>query len=117
MVVTIVVVAMVLTGAGFLLAASYMALSVAYSAAIAAAIVGSVLVLVAGLLWLVSEAIANRRRKHGGGILPVAQAAVGAQSGNDAVHQIVGALKQESPLSVLAAAAGILVGLFLHNRR
>ena len=50
-------------------------------------------------------------------MLPVAQAAVGAQSGNDAVHQIVGALKQESPLSVLAAAAGILVGLFLHNRR
>lgn len=116
MVVTIVVVAMVLTGAGFLLAASYAALKIAFTGAIAAAIVGGALVLAAGFLWLVSQAMANRRHdRNGGG--PVARAAIGMQSGGEAVDQIVGALKQESPLSVLAAAAGILVGLFLNSRR
>lgn len=116
MVVTIVIALLALIGMAFLVAASYMALKTVFAAAIAAAIVGGGLVLIAGFLWLVSEALANRRRSKGG-VLPVAQAAVGAQSGDDAIHQIVGALKHESPLSVLAAAAGILVGLFLQGRR
>lgn len=113
MVVTIVVVVLMLTGAGFLLAASFMALKVVYTAAIAAAIVGGGLVLAAGFLWLVSEALANRRRNRAGPL----SFANATKPADETADQIVSALKQESPLSVLAAAAGILVGLFLHNRR
>jgi hypothetical protein len=98
-----------------MVAASYLGLSAIYPPALAALMVGGGLIILAGFIWLVSEAMANRRRSHGG-IAPLARAAVGAQSGEDAVNQIVGALKQESPLTVLAAAAGLLFGLFMRNR-
>lgn len=104
-----------LTGIGFLLSASFMALSEIYSPAVAAAIVGGSLVLVAGIVWLVST-MAKRHRSDGA-LAPIARAAVGVQSSDDTVNQIVGALKQDSPLTVLAAAAGLLFGLFMRGRR
>lgn len=99
-----------LTGAGFLLAAAYLELSVLYSPSIAAAIVGGALVLIAGALWFAG------RSRPSGALMPMAQAAVGVQSGDEAVEKIVTALKQESPLTILAAAAGLLFGLFLRGR-
>jgi hypothetical protein len=104
-------VGLLLTGAGFLLAAAYLELSVLYSPSIAAASVGGALVLIAGALWLTA------RSKPRGALMPMAEAAVGVQSGDEAVQKIVTALKQESPLTVLAAAAGLLFGLFLRGRR
>jgi len=115
MVSTIVVIALAVTGAAFVIASSYLALSSIYPPALAALLVGGGLVILAGFIWLVSEAMANRRRSHGA-IAPMARAAAGVQSGDDAVDQIVSALKQESPLSVIAAAAGVLFGLLMRNR-
>lgn len=116
MIATIVVAVLAVTGAAFLVAASYLALSAIYSPALGAVMVGGGLIVLAGFIWLVSEAMANRRRRSHGAIAPMARAAVGAQSGDDAFDQIVTALKQESPLSVIAAAAGLLFGLFMRNR-
>ncbi len=115
MVSTIVVIVLAVTGAAFLIASSYLALSAIYPPALAALMVGGGLIILAGFIWLVSEAMANRRRSRGA-IAPIAKAAVGAQSGDEAVDQIVSALKQESPLTVLAAAAGLMFGLFMRNR-
>lgn len=116
MVSTIVVIVLAVTGAAFMIASSYLALSAIYPPALAALMVGGGLVILAGLVWLVSEAMANRRRARAGGIAPIAKAAAGVQSGDEAVEQIVTALKQESPLTVLAAAAGLLFGLFMRGR-
>lgn len=115
MVSTIVVIVLAMIGAAFMIAASYMALAAIYPPAMAALMVGGGLIILAGFIWLVSEAMANRRRSHGA-IAPIAKAAVGAQSSDQAVDQIVSALKQESPLTVLAAAAGLMFGLFMRGR-
>lgn len=115
MVATIIVVALALTGAAFLIASGYLALSTLYSPELGALLVGVGLIVLAGFVWLVSEAMHNRRRSHGV-IAPIARAAIGTQSGDQTVDQIVMALKQESPLSVLAAAAGLLFGLFMRGR-
>jgi hypothetical protein len=110
MVAIFVAVGLMLAGSGFLLAAAYLELSGLYSPPAAAAILGAGLMLIAGVLWLTG------RSRPQGAIAPMAQAAVGVQSGDEAVDKIVAALKQESPLTVLAAAAGLLFGLFLRGR-
>ena len=109
MIAIVAAVGLVLTGAAFLVAAAYLELSAMYSPPVAAA-VGSALIATAGVLWL------SGRNRPRGTLMPMAQAAVGAQPADEAVDKIVTALKQESPLTVLAAAAGLLFGLFLRGR-
>ena len=116
MIATIVALVLGVTGAAFLIASAYFSLGTVYPPAIAALIVGGGLVILGGLVWLLSEAMANRGRAHGP-IAPLAAAAVGIESGDEAMDEIVRTLKQESPLSLLAAAAGLLFGLFLRGRR
>jgi len=110
MIAIVAAVGLVLTGAAFLVAAAYLELSAMYSPPVAAAAVGSALIATAGVLWL------SGRNRPRGTLMPMAQAAVGAQPADEAVDKIVTALKQESPLTVLAAAAGLLFGLFLRGR-
>lgn len=114
MVATVVAIVLGLIGSAFLIAASYSALVVMYTPALAALMVGGGLIGLAGLVWMVS-AIATRRHRRSA-IAPLAKVAAGVQSRDEAVDQIVTALKQESPLSTIAAAAGLAVGLFLRGR-
>jgi len=111
MVAIVAAIGLMMTGAGFLLAAAYLELSAMYSPPIGAAIVGAGLVVVAGVLWLTAG-----RSKPATALMPMANAAVGIQPADEAVEKVVTALKQESPLTVVAAAAGLLFGLFLRGR-
>ena len=103
---TLLGVALALTGGGFLLAAGLMALAYFLGAIPASLIVGAVLIVAAaGLLWSVRRRMAIDTNGHGPGELsPIAATLAG-------VGREVGAAASRNPGSVVLAA--FLIGLLL----
>jgi hypothetical protein len=113
MIATIVIGILALVGAAFLLAATYMSLSVVLSPALAALLVGAGLMTFALAVWLISSLTGRRSVTRR---VEVAAAAGQGPSTEQAVDQVCGMLKDASPLHALATAAGLLVGVYLKNR-
>lgn len=108
------------TGAGFILAAAYLALSDSYSPPAAALLVGLGLMGFAATVVLIAAMPGRRRRPRTA--LPAPADHANAREDNDRVStpqtldQLQVLLRDSPPLTVVAIVAGLIVGLFLRTR-
>ncbi len=113
--------AIVAAGAGFLLAAGYLALGGAgYSPAHAALLIG--LALMGSALLVVLVAALSGRRRRSPAALPVPAERAGAREAGDrmsepqTLDQLHVLLRDSPPLTAAAIVAGLIVGVFLRTR-
>ena len=115
----VVLCAIVATGAGFLLAAAYLALSTSYSSPTAALLVGLGLMGSAAMVVLVAAMLGRHHRPAVA--LPVTVDRASVEGGDrtsapQTLDQLQVLLRDSPPLTVVAIITGLVVGLFLRTR-